>query len=316
MVNLEKIKEAMALHYEEDQSRVFIEVEAPTLDEALIDAAIQLDASSRDINYEVIQRGTTSFLSLNKRNWIIRAYEIQKKSRKKKRDAADAGGDGSAASSVPIIEDKNGDAFVFCSPDGVYLKVIPPVGNGSHATVKEAIDRIRERGLTGISEEMIAPVVDKESGTLTKITSFIHNPAQDALMAVDITDQEMKASLYVTPPGNNGADLSVDMIVAFLKNNRVVAGIDEKRIQEFVDRPIYKQNYLVAEGIKPQDGADAHILYNFETDRSKIHLKETASGNVDFKELNIVQNVVESQPLAQKFLQNAEKLVKLLLVSI
>ena len=117
----------------------------------------------------------------------------------------------------------------------------------------------------------------------------------------------MKAWLYVTPPGPNGADLSVDVIVAFLKNNRVLAGIDETRIQDFVDRPVYKQNYLVAEGIKPQDGADAHILYNFETDRSKIRLRETASGNVDFKELNLVQNVVEGQPLAQKVLAERGK---------
>jgi hypothetical protein len=169
------------------------------------------------------------------------------------------------------------------------------------------MERIRERGITNVSEEKIAPIVKDAAGKHVRIAPFTHNPGQDALMAVDITDQEMKAWLYVTPPGPNGADLSVDVIVAFLKNNRVLAGIDETRIQDFVDRPVYKQNYLVAEGIKPQDGADAHILYNFETDRSKIRLRETASGNVDFKELNLVQNVVEGQPLAQKVLAERGK---------
>lgn len=307
MVNLEKIREAMALRYEEDQSRVFIEVEAATLDEALADAAIQLDVPTRDIDYEVLQKGTNSFLSFNKRNWIIRAYEIQKKRKKKAQAAAGGAGDGSAIDLGPVIEDKNGDAFVFCAPDGVYLKVMPPVGNGTRATLRDAMERIRERGITNVSEEKIAPIVKDAAGKHVRIAPFTHNPGQDALMAVDITDQEMKAWLYVTPPGPNGADLSVDVIVAFLKNNRVLAGIDETRIQDFVDRPVYKQNYLVAEGIKPQDGADAHILYNFETDRSKIRLRETASGNVDFKELNLVQNVVEGQPLAQKVLAERGK---------
>ena len=307
MVNLEKIREAMALRYEEDQSRVFIEVEAATLDEALADAAIQLDVPTRDIDYEVLQKGTNSFLSFNKRNWIIRAYEIQKKRKKKAQAAAGGAGDGSAIDLGPVIEDKNGDAFVFCAPDGVYLKVMPPVGNGTRATLRDAMERIRERGITNVSEEKIAPIVKDAAGKHVRIAPFTHNPGQDALMAVDITDQEMKAWLYVTPPGPNGADLSVDVIVAFLKNNRILAGIDETRIQDFVDRPIYKQNYLVAEGIKPQDGADAHILYNFETDRSKIRLRETASGNVDFKELNLVQNVVEGQPLAQKVLAERGK---------
>ena len=96
----------MALRYEEDQSRVFIEVEAATLDEALADAAIQLDVPTRDIDYEVLQKGTNSFLSFNKRNWIIRAYEIQKSGRKSAQAAAGGAGDGSAIDLGPVIEDK------------------------------------------------------------------------------------------------------------------------------------------------------------------------------------------------------------------
>ena len=82
MVDLEKIREAMALRLEEDQSRVFVEVTAETLDEALANAAIQLNLHVRDLDYEILQRGTNSFLRLNKKNWFIRAYEMQKRKRK------------------------------------------------------------------------------------------------------------------------------------------------------------------------------------------------------------------------------------------
>ena len=54
------------------------------------------------------------------------------------------------------------------------------------------------------------------------------------------------------------------------------------------------------EAIKPQDGRDAYIEYNFETDRSKLKMQESETGQMNFKELNLIQNVVEGQPLAKK----------------
>ena len=68
---------------------------------------------------------------------------------------------------------------------------------------------------------------------------------------VDITDQEMKAWLYVTPPGPNGADLSVDVIVAFLKNNRVLAGIDETRQRDLTQvAQVHALHVRVAGGVE------------------------------------------------------------------
>lgn len=300
MVGLDKIREAMAQRLEDDQSRVFVEVTGDTLDEALANASIQLEIPVKELDYEVLQRGSNSILSLKKKNWFIRAYEMQKRRRKRAQDLLAKQAEESAVASGPVIEDRNGDAFVYCAPDGVYLKVIPPSGNGVSIGPRDALERFRERGLTGITEDQISSVVKKAAGDFIRVAPYNHNPGNDAMMSVDITDQEMRAWLYATPPGPGGADLSADMIIAFLKNNRIAAGIDETRVRDFQDRPVYRQNYLVAEGIKPQDGEDAKIIYNFEVDRSKIRLKETASGKVDFKELNLVQNVVEGQPLAQK----------------
>ncbi|MDR2181327.1 MAG: FapA family protein, partial [Treponema sp.] len=40
--------------------------------------------------------------------------------------------------------------------------------------------------------------------------------------------------------------------------------------------------------------------YNFETDQTKLRLREGSNGRIDFKDLNIIKNVVENQPLAKK----------------
>jgi uncharacterized protein (DUF342 family) len=78
-----------------------------------------------------------------------------------------------------------------------------------------------------------------------------------------------------------------------------VYGIREDLIHEIEENPDYGTPRLVAEGARPKIGKDAQIVYSFETDTSKIKLKEK-NGRVDFKELNLIQNVVEGQVLARK----------------
>jgi uncharacterized protein (DUF342 family) len=76
--------------------------------------------------------------------------------------------------------------------------------------------------------------------------------------------------------------------------------LNEEFLKEFADRPIYKEKVMVAEGKKPVNGRDSYIQYNFETDQTKLKLREGSNGRIDFKDLNIIKNVVENQPLAKK----------------
>jgi uncharacterized protein (DUF342 family) len=104
----------------------------------------------------------------------------------------------------------------------------------------------------------------------------------------------------VFPPDEGGADLVYDDYISLLKQNRVYYGVKEEYLTQFADRPTYKEKVFVAEGTKPVNGKDAYIQYNFETDQSKISLKEGANGKINFKELNIINNVVQNQPVAKK----------------
>jgi uncharacterized protein (DUF342 family) len=110
----------------------------------------------------------------------------------------------------------------------------------------------------------------------------------------------MQATIAASPPGLGGCDLSVDAIRSVLKASNVVEGIDESHLAEFVDNPVYNESVVMAEGIPAQDGKDAAILYDFETDASKLRLREAANGRIDFREANQIQNVVQGQPLAKK----------------
>jgi uncharacterized protein (DUF342 family) len=116
---------------------------------------------------------------------------------------------------------------------------------------------------------------------------------------VEISDTDMQAFMQVSAPGENGCDLPYDDYISALKRSGVVHGIKEDFLLDFVDQPVFGQKIEIAEGSKPVDGANAYIQYNFETDQG-VRLKEGSSGIINFKELNIIQNVCHGQPLAKK----------------
>ncbi len=298
-VNFDEIREYMEIQAAEDRKRNYINVTAATLDAALNQASIELGVPIKKIEYEIIENGSSGILGIRRKNYIIMAYSMREDEGVEEETLGidfgtlGAGGD--------EVTDTDGRIFVRLSPDGVFLKATQPVGKGDKATEREALERIRDRlGTTdGIDTSLVSKTAKQAAGDFIKIGDFDHNPANDAMVTVDITDMEMKAYLNLTPPGKGGADPEYDYIITFLQNNNVVEGIKEKEIRSFVENPVYGEPILAAEGRPPVNGADARVAYNFETDKSKVKLKEK-DGKVDFKELNIITNVVEGQVLARK----------------
>ncbi len=297
MVDFVRLQAVMKERLEADRTIHSVEATGATLEEAVSAAAALLSVSVRRVEYEIVERGSAGFLGTGRKDWLIRAYEHVEL---KAEEAAPALADEGFFASAPVIEDRDGAAFVFLSQEDAYLKVVPPVGRGRRATERQAMDALTARSVRDLNASLVAQVVKDAGSEYIKVGTFIANPANDAVMTVDIADQEMKAYLYVSPPGPGGSDLSAETILSFLRNNRVVFGVDEEFVRDFADKPEYKVMVQVAEGIQPVNGRDAYIQYNFETDQSQVRLKESSNGRVDFKELNIIQNVVEGQPLARK----------------
>lgn len=298
MVTLEQIQKKMQNLHEIDSSRFFVETEGIDLDEALQNAAVQLGVKVAHVDYEVLQKGAHGLLTLFPRDWKIRAYAMLN---------ADGGNDaesteqGAAAESGAKVEvDQDGLAFVFCAADGIFLKVTASQGRGRAASESDAVEKFRDRNLPIPEEKILKKVVQAAKGEYVRVAPFDRKYENDVTLSVNILEQEMKAYLFVIPPGEGGVDASADMIIAFLKNNRVIEGIREDLAKEFQDAPVYRENYLIAEGLPAKNGDDAKIVYNFEPDNTQVRLKETQSGQINFKELNLIQNVVEGQPLAQK----------------
>jgi uncharacterized protein (DUF342 family) len=297
MVDFIRLQQLMKERLEQDRAVAAVTAEGATLEEAVAQAAVLLDLPVRRLEYEITEKGSPGFLGSGKKDWIIQAYERIAARKDRTSESVEDEPDEDAA---PVVEDKDGDVFVHLSSDGAFLKVVPPSGRGSRAEISDALRALQSRSVTGIDEDLAAQAVREAAGEYVRIGDFEHRPVNDSMVSVDISEGEMKAYITVTPPGLGGCDISMETYLSFLRNNRVAYGVDEEFLKEFADRPVYKEKVPVAEGTRPVNGRDSYIQYNFETDQTKLKLREGSNGRIDFKDLNIIKNVVENQPLARK----------------
>ena len=303
MVTLDTIRTDMAELLKLEQSVQSVEVRADTLEEALADAAVQLGTKVANLEYEVREKGFEGFLGLAKKPWTIVVYQNAETVAKiaKEKEISLFGNEELAEEEIHT--DKDGEYFIHRFGSELHLKINPPVGKGKPVDADEIITDLKRPDTKDLDEKQIRHFAETGTGGVYEVIgTYTHEPANDALFVIDISNDEMKATCTINAPSLGGADISHEMIERALKTQGVVAGISDEKIEALVDRPVYNVPVVVAEAVQPIDGRDAYIAYNFETDRSKIRAKEAANGQVNFKELNLIQNVVQGQPLAQKML--------------
>ena len=297
MLDFAQLQQAMKERLERDRTVTSIEAEGATLEEAVAEASVLLNKPVRHIEYEITVRGFAGFMGAGATKWKIRAYERVTEKTMKKEQAAAAEETGET---VQKIVHRDGEAFVKLFYDGIYLKVLPPDGKGKHVQEAAIAKQLSDRGISEYDKENISVIIEEAGRMYVRIGEFQRLPANDSMITVDVTADEMKAYITVSPPGLGGCDISQDGYLAALRNNNVVFGMNEEALGHFVDQPVYKEPFLAAEGIRPNHGSDSYIKYNFASDQPKINFREASNGRIDFKELNIIQNVVKDQPLAVK----------------
>ncbi|MBP5446810.1 MAG: Jag N-terminal domain-containing protein, partial [Treponema sp.] len=194
MVGLEVIRKDMETLLEQDKSLNAIEVNADSLDEALADAATQLDARIVNLEYEILERGSDGFLGLAKKPWKLRIYQNAASLAKKKKSAAqDAFATDELYEEVKIV-DQDGLYYIRHFGDEIMLKVIMPVGKGRHVDAKDIINDARRPDTVSIEEGKIKEYAKKgTNGNYEPIGLYKHIKAGDAMLIIDVSKDEMEA---------------------------------------------------------------------------------------------------------------------------
>jgi uncharacterized protein (DUF342 family) len=296
-VSFEKLKEALrdlSFETEEESGRGSLEIEAYSIEEGLQRASEVLGVNISDLEYEIIQQGKKSFFS-------SKPYKLVINITKGLQSFGPEAFVEDIASEVPesLKKDINGQFKVKITRIGIMLKVTPPKGKGLKVKVEDVLAAVAEKGINDIDKSKVTKIVRSSSGDYRKIGDYVPDERNDARVAVEVSEDEMKAYMTLLPPKYRGRVLDMDDVLETLHDKGVTVGIKEDIIAQSLEDEVYNILTIVAEGNLPVNGQDAKIAFNFRTEK-KVHLEEDEKGQVNFKDLDLVENVVAGQLLATK----------------
>lgn len=191
----------------------------------------------------------------------------------------------------------NGYEIVY-QEDGVYLTVYPPIDFLSKVNENELLNLITKKKIQNYNANLVTDTVKRSEGKPVKIA----NPqAQEKINTVieTLTSQDkMQAFITMTKPEGGGEGPTFEKIVRALSDKGVTACIIEEKVKNLVQNPVYGTSVLVAEGITAVNGKNGEVRYlvDVHKDRKPVIMED---GTVNYKEMNLIQNILKDQKLAE-----------------
>ena len=206
------------------------------------------------------------------------------------------------SSDIPLAEcgepprERDGAFSLLYNEDGVSLEISPPCAQGGEIDMerlKEHIERkkIRQVDMDKVSEAAVNP------GSRICIApaqeEFIYNEEAQ----ITVSKDEMEAALMLLPPETGGNNLSFQEIMEEIAQTGVVYGIDEAAVRIMMEKKIYGEMRCFAKGVIPENGIDGRLVFHFDTEFSGKPIINEKDGKVDYKTLQLFEQVKRSSCL-------------------
>lgn len=292
-----------SLEDEEESPENELEVYADSLKQALELAARELRVEISMLDYSIMEKGVTGFLGMGRKPYKVLVRASKTHDAYKDIDDIERK---LAKISVSDLEIKDvnryrdGSFNLRVTKSGVWLTVTAPTGGGQPVNINDINTRIYALRIADPNVKKIEKEVKSPSGKPVRIGEWTPNPELDGTLSIEVSEDEMKAYAHFVPPKFGGRHMEVDDVLESLKRSGVITGINESRIAEYLEKMDYSRPLLAAEGQAPRHGKDAYIDYKVRIDKSDVSFAEDEKGQVDFKNLDLLENVVVGQLLAVK----------------
>ncbi|MGL5955762.1 MAG: DUF342 domain-containing protein [Brevinema sp.] len=196
-----------------------------------------------------------------------------------------------------LAQNKNGSFRLIMKKQGLTLQVFPPKGIGHIVTQEEIMTALAQRQYDNINQELIRQALHTFQPVI--IAPYVRSEEDDSVFTISLAKDLMEATFRFSKPTNNGRIPDLNEVVQQLKQqHNITIGIKEEYIAEALDNELYNVPIVVAEGIPPKNGIHAYIEYKFSTGADEFKYAVRSDGSINFKELNIIQNVLENDVIA------------------
>ncbi len=124
-------------------------------------------------------------------------------------------------------------------------------------------------------------------------------PACDETYMLDVSDDNMTATVRFIPPSESGKKMTKDEFLRELKKKNIVYGVQENSLDEhFLGEGVYCTDIIAARGKRPVQGKDAQIEYSFNTNQHKRPAHRD-DGRVDYFNLTTINQCRKGEVIAR-----------------
>ncbi len=221
------------------------------------------------------------------------------------------------------IEDhENGRFLVEEREQQAYLTVYPAGRKGKAVRLADVLARLDLFGIRYSDRAAIEEIVEGADGKSYAVGIWRGPAAVDAVLQVEISEDEMFAWVEAAPPQFGGSLPSVEQIEQILRQAGVVAGIDGDALARIASGEVWRPRTEAADpgrapgnalqeiyqhpervrveaarGKHPTPGRPAKVHYLFNPHPRAA--PEASPGRVDFRKLNVVQTCRSGDLLAE-----------------
>ena len=180
--------------------------------------------------------------------------------------------------------------------DGVYLAVFPSEDGLTKEDETEILDILKRKSIIGIDTSVVYNAMYITPGKKVKIVPAQKEKMLDQEIKVRVVNGGMEARATLLP-AHGGKKLSLEEAINILNREGIVFGIDHKAIEQMLKKEEYYREVPIAYGQPAQKGQDAKITYHININPiAKPKILE--DGTVDYRSLDLIQNVKKGQILA------------------
>ncbi len=183
------------------------------------------------------------------------------------------------------------------TPEGVFLKLIFPLGKGKEIQLAYLEEETGKRGIIDIDWESVKEKLQGKVEEWFLIAPRRTDLDRDASIESEISANGMVAYVSYQPP-LGGKYLTIQEMEEILMAAGIVYGLDKEALATLENSNWPVSKLQIAQGSPAQPGEDGFVDYHITVQEGGHPGRLRADGSIDYFDLNIIQNVKENDVLA------------------
>lgn len=114
-----------------------------------------------------------------------------------------------------------------------------------------------------------------------------------------MTKNKVRLWAMVLPPFFGGEDISSETLKFRMDSMSVKHGINSKLTDKIISDKLYFKIIQIAEGTEAVNGKNGTVKNLFSTAKKQVNIKEDNHGNVNYKELNMIQSIHKGDTICE-----------------